>query len=250
MNLEYQLCNILSDCSIVKKSCSVGSLDNFESIASHVPQGQSGKGLKAKVDIAVYPPTFKKYDRYAGKDIDEPPILAMDRPELVPCEKLKPIPRELNSLLPRNCRKLAWIYYIIICVFACAGTLCGSIHTVRSYDFCVWLECVLVSLISTMMFSEGLIIFLMALGFSAYNFIRWLVISDDLVSLLDRMYPNVDLSGPDENPIVNYVGELYNVLHIIIQKYYYLKIHSLSKLLCYGVLNQCCILKQGSPLQA
>nr|XP_039263739.1 uncharacterized protein LOC120339640 [Styela clava] len=139
--------------------------------------------------------------------------LAMDGPELVPCEKLEPIPQDFSALLPRGCRKLAWLYYALACLCSCGVTIYGSLILIRSYDLGPWLECIMFAAICVLVLVEGLLIFIFAMLASIYSSLKWMLSDEPLWNMLDRMFSTSDVSSVTENSLDVYTDS--TSFHII-----------------------------------
>lgn len=128
-------------------------------------------------------------------------------PEIVPCEKLEPIPRDYGALLPRKSRKIAWIYYALAIVAGAVFSLWGG-SQIFSHDLKPWFETVVFSFVGLVVVWEGLLIVLFAVSKSAYDAALWRFSSDRVWNLLDNVFCRNHTSAMTKDSVDFYIGWL------------------------------------------
>lgn len=129
-------------------------------------------------------------------------------PEIVPCEKLEPIPTDFGTLLPKKCRKAAWIYYASIIVFGVIFTLWGS-SNMSSHDVILWFETVTFAMVGLLLISEGSLIFIFVMLKSLYDAAKWKMSPGDLGNFMDNILCISHFSTMTKTTIDFYIGKGY-----------------------------------------
>ena len=118
----------------------------------------------------------------------------MDGPELVPCEKLDPLPELGGGPLPRFCVYFAMVYYILVILGSIAVMIIIPKLMPSYVESGVWLETVLLSLFWSVLAVDMLVVFFCA----AIGTVKNLCKNLSLTSTLQSLFPTVDAAIVDD----------------------------------------------------
>jgi len=132
--------------------------------------------------------------------IDQQSILAMDGPELVPCEKLEPMPKMRSGYLPRACTWVGWAYYALTGVISAFCAIYGVAKYLGDTDFDVWMETWCFALFWTVVAVEVIVVLVMSVLASIWD----VVTKRSLHTTLEELFPTVDSAPVDDYAYKDY----------------------------------------------
>jgi len=126
----------------------------------------------------------------------------MDGPELVPCEKLDPIPNLRGGPLPRFCKHFAMAYYALVLCCSCVAIIIVPKFIPAYVESRVWIETLLFSLFWSVLVVEILLVVFCALVGSVKNLCKNL----NLSTTLEELFPTIDAASVDDYVYKNEAG--------------------------------------------
>ena len=127
----------------------------------------------------------------------------MDGPELVPCEKLEPIPDLGGGPLPRPCAYFAMVYYFLVIIASCVAIYMMPSYVSEFVDDEIWVETALFSAFWSLLVVEILFIGLC----SFVSTLKDVIQNKSLVGSLHHLFPTVDAAIVDDFVYKSETGE-------------------------------------------